>query len=365
MRRWVALLALATLASAGERWGIRYFYDEDESSLTLNDLQFPSPHRGVAAGYLTIKDRSRPAALVTSDGEHWTMTQPPDIAVSLFFLNETLGWMVGRNGLYRTEEAGRSWKKVRSPEGILRVFFLDENRGWAVGLNKGVYATEDGGISWTRVEAADQPKANRDTTVYAWIAFANARDGLITGWNRPPRRDEQRRLPDWMEPERAARRRQWPSLSIILDTRDGGATWRPSVTSMFGQVTRVRLAEDGRGLGLVEFSESFNWFSEVFRLDWRTGKSERCFRRADRDVTDVALIAGGPAYLAAVEPPSDKVRLPIPGKLKVLRSRDLANWEEMEVDYRAVARRAVLAAAAPDQIWLATDTGMLLKLVRE
>jgi len=366
MKLLAILAALAPLACAAERWSIRYFYDEDESSLTLNDLQFPSPRRGVAAGYVTLKGRDRPAALLTGDGgEHWSLIQPPDIAHSLFFLNETVGWMVGRNGLYRTMQAGRSWEKLRSPPSVLRVFFLDEKRGWAVGHNKGIYATRDGGNSWTRVAVADQPKSDPETTVYGWITFASPRDGLITGWSRPPRRDEQRRLPDWMEPERAARRREWPTLSILVDTRDGGESWRPSVTSMFGQITRVRLTPDGRGLGLVEFSHSFDWFSEVFRLDWRTGNSERCFRRADRDVTDVALITDGPGYLAAIEPQGSKVRLPIPGKLKVLRSRDLANWEEMEVDYRAFARRAVLAVAAPEQVWLATDTGMILKLVRD
>jgi hypothetical protein len=34
----------------------------------------------------------------------------------------------------------------------------------------------------------------------------------------------------------------------------------------------------------------------------------------------------------------------------------------MPVDYRAVARRVILAAASPDDVWIATDTGMILKL---
>lgn len=366
MRPLAGLLALAGLACAGERWRIQYLYDEDHSALTLNDIQFPSPQRGVAAGYLTEKGRLRPAALLTSDGgQHWTMTRPPDVALSLFFLNETLGWMVGPHGLYQTQEAGRSWKKIGSPPGILRVHFLDEKRGWAVGLRKGVYATGDGGQSWTRVAAGDEPKTAPGHTTYAWITFADQRHGLIAGWSRPPRRDERRRLPEWMDPQSAEWRRQWPTLSILIDTRDAGATWKPSLTSMFGQITRVRLASDGRGLGLIEFAETFEWPSEVFRLDWRTGDSQRVFRQADRAVTDIALPVEGPAYLAAVEPQGLKVRLPVPGKLKVLRSFDLAKWEEMEVDYRAFAGRAVLAVAAPLDIWLATDTGMILKLARE
>jgi photosystem II stability/assembly factor-like uncharacterized protein len=57
--------------------------------------------------------------------------------------------------------------------------------------------------------------------------------------------------------------------------------------------------------------------------------------------------------------------VPIPGKLKILQSLDLSSWTEMPIDYRAEGRRAVFAAAGPDHIWVATDQGMILKLVGE
>jgi hypothetical protein len=34
------------------------------------------------------------------------------------------------------------------------------------------------------------------------------------------------------------------------------------------------------------------------------------------------------------------------------------------VDYRAEATATILAAAEDDHLWMATDTGMILKLVR-
>ena len=46
----------------------------------------------------------------------------------------------------------------------------------------------------------------------------------------------------------------------------------------------------------------------------------------------------------------------------MLRSNDLKVWEEMEVDYRAVAQRAVIAAPDAKHMWVATDTGMILTL---
>ena len=105
-----------------------------------------------------------------------------------------------------------------------------------------------------------------------------------------------------MEPDRAQKRRQWPAVSLVLETRDGGATWNPSATSMFGQITRIRLTADRRGLALVEFRDAFEWPSEVHRLDTRSGKCERTFRRKDRAVTDVLLMDRGPGYLAAIQP---------------------------------------------------------------
>ena len=89
---------------------------------------------------------------------------------------------------------------------------------------------------------------------------------------------------------------------------------------------------------------------------------ETIFEERNRAVTDVALLADDSAILAAVEPSGNSNQVPIPGKLKMLRSGDLKTWQEMEVDYRVVAQRAVLAAADERHIWVATDTGMILKL---
>jgi hypothetical protein len=186
---------------------------------------------------------------------------------------------------------------------------------------------------------------------------------MITGWSQPPRRGDRYRAPDWMEPDKA--RREWPGLTVTLETRDGGTHWTTGETSMFGQITALSLAADGRGLGLVEFFDKFEYPSEVYGLDWQTGKTSQVFRRKDRAVTDVLVQSGNPAYLAAVEPQGTLFHSPVPGKLKILKSLDLEKWEEMQVDYRAVARRAILAHAGQDQVWVATDTGMILKLVSE
>ena len=367
---WI-LLALAALspgpAGAAERWRLQYDYDQDSSSLTLQDLKFPSPRRGVGVGYIAEAGRTKPVVLVTRDGgEHWSLVHVPEAGHSLFFVNETLGWMVTRSGIWRTEEAGQNWKRCARLSGLARVYFQDDKHGWAVGLPKAMYETWDGGSQWSPVPAAALPKTTREFTAYGAIAFANQRVGMVTGSSRPPRRQEERqRFPAWMEPDQFERRREWPAVTILLETRDGGKNWALSQTTLFGAITQVGLAPDGRGLGLIHFFESFAWPSEVFQLDWKTGKSTRVFRQKDRHVTDLALFPDGPAYLAGIEPPGTLTQSPVPGKVKVLRSSNLTDWQEMEVDYRATAHRVVLAAAGPSYMWVGTDTGMVLKLVAE
>lgn len=354
-------------AGAGERWRLQYCYDEDTSSLTLQDLKFPSPRRGVGVGYLTETGKIKPVVLLTRDGgEHWNLSQVPEAGHSLFFVNETLGWMVTRNGIWRTDEAGQNWKRCARLSGLARVYFQDDKHGWAVGMPKALYETWDGGNKWSPVPAAAQPKTTREYTAYGPIAFANQRVGIVTGSSRPPRREEERRrLPAWMEPEKSQGRREWPAVTILLETRDGGKSWALSETTLFGAITQVRLAPDGRGLGLVQFFESFAWPSEVFQFDWKTGKSSRVFRQKERRITDLALLPDGAAYIAGVEPPGTLTQSPVPGKVKVLRSSNLTDWQEMEVDYRATAHRVMLATAGPGQIWASTDTGMVLKLSAE
>jgi len=67
-----------------------------------------------------------------------------------------------------------------------------------------------------------------------------------------------------------------------------------------------------------------------------------------------------------VEPSGRLNSLPIPGKVRMLRSTspNLDQWQEVPVDYRAVAGTVVLAGPDPDHLWAATDTGMILHLVK-
>jgi hypothetical protein len=361
----LAVLLSTAMGAQSAHWARQYFYDDNEDDLTINDLQFSSAQRGMAAGFLAPRDhtgKSKPVVLVTSDGgAHWSMIRTKEAGLSLFLLDDSVGWMVTENAIWQTIEAGRSWTRQHKLKDIRQVYFLDRNHGFAVGAKKSVYETKDGGKHWSEVDAAKKPKANPDYTSYDAIDFADAKHGLIAGGSTPPRHDFA--LPDWVDPSHVELRREWPTLSIVLETRNAGETWSASTAPLLGRCARICLTPDLWGLSLFEFEHAFKWPSVVYAINLRTGKTVESFHEKDRVVTDVALFAGKRAFLAGIEPPGKMPNLPIPGKVKILQTGDLQNWRNMDVDYRAVATRVILAPVDPTHIWAATDTGMILKMV--
>ncbi len=368
MRKFLPFLvlacSLAESASAAQKWDIQYRYRKVDATLTINDLVFPDEKRGIACGYTTDRnEKDKPLILVTSDGgQNWAETPVKETGIALFFLDSSNGWMVTDKGIWTTNESGRSWTKLKNaPGSMLRVWFLDRQHGFASGLQKRVFETLDGGETWKLLDILKDVTSDPLYTTFGEIAFSEGR-GMISGWNIPPRRGG----PDWMDPASAAKRPQVPHYGVLLETTDGGKKWVKSEASVFGEISRMSLTPQGVGLGLITFRDVFEYPSEVMKIDMRTGRSTRIYRRKDRAVTDVRLFAGATtAFLAAYEPSGPVFNSPIPGKVRVLTSQDMENWTEMTVDYRAVAHSAILAGPDEKHVWIATDTGMILKLVDE
>ncbi len=360
------LLSSATLGAA-ERWTVQYFLDEKDSTLAIQDIKFPSLQRGVAVGALTERGKkSRSVSLTTSDGGvTWTTEGTREFGRSLFFLNDSLGWMVTNEGLWKTVESGRSWTKLPrtvAPKWLHQVYFLAENKGWGIGERTSVYMTLDGGKKWSRVDAVDKVETKPENTTFRAIAFADALTGMIVGQSAPPAPPN--RLPAYLQPE-LSNRRELPHLTIVLETRDGGKTWKATTTSVFGQVTKVALLPDGTALSLFQFRGAFDHPAELQAMNWKTGGTVRAMASPRRAITDIALTANGTAYAAAIEPPGKLNWGPVPGKVKVLKSKDLRTWTDMQVDYRAVGRNAILAVVDETHAWIATDTGMVLRLQQD
>jgi hypothetical protein len=377
MLRWITFATLLPLAAWGQRWEIQYFYDEPHARLDIVDIAFPSAVRGIAVGAIWDQNPEKtpkPVALITSDGgARWTTVPLKDNPRSIYFLNDSLGWMVGDGGIWQTEESGRSWNKIGGQKKgdqkfgsaagmIAKVWFVDPQHGFAVGYQKTALETIDGGKTWKPIAEAAKTSANPSYTAYSQIAFANSKLGIIAGGAIPPRRDSPR-FPAWMAPEQAVKQREVPTLTLTLETRDA-QTWTASTAPLLGWLSALRMTPT-QGLYVFGYADSFDFPSEVYHLNLADGKSASAFHAPNRRVTDALLFDGSGAFLAAVEPPGKLASAPIPGKVRMLRSADFADWREMDVDYRAVAQSIVMAGPDAQHLWAATDTGMILHLRTE
>ena len=155
-RCWPIYLCLALCGSAhAQRWRMQYFYDQNDSTLTVLDLRFSSARHGVATGYITRKDRDKPTVLLTEDGgTNWTLVPVKEAGVSVFLLDDKLGWMAGSKKIWKTEDGGRVWRQQKALEDVQSLYFLDAEHGWAAAAQKKVFETRDGGEHWTELAAA-------------------------------------------------------------------------------------------------------------------------------------------------------------------------------------------------------------------
>jgi hypothetical protein len=210
------------------------------------------------------------------------------------------------------------------------------------------------------VAAAAVPAGNPAYTAYTHISFSDAKRGVIVGGSQPPRHEDGFRgsMPAWMDPERAAKRKQVPTLTLMLQTVDGGATWASATVPLFGLATSLRFT-GGQGLIVMGFNEAFQWPSEVYRISEVV--TDRVFRDKTPRIIDSQLYKGH-IYLAGVEPTGKMNMAAVPGKVKILESSDFQTWTDMPVDYKAMARSVVIAGPDQDHVWVATDTGMILHL---
>jgi hypothetical protein len=211
------------------------------------------------------------------------------------------------------------------------------------------------------VATAAEPPGEAAYSAYTWIAFATPKSGQIVGFNRPPRRFGPA-FSSQFDPPAAASFRDVPHLVYSLVTHDGGKTWRSASASLFGDTTKIRFLPDGSGIGLIEYSQYYHLASEVFALEWRTGKMQSIYKDAQFGVTDVWKMPDGTIYLAGVLA-LGRMRNLVEGRVQVLTSRDNKTFRAMAVDYRATANRVTLACPDGRNVWMATDTGMILKLV--
>ena len=90
----------------------------------------------------------------TDGGTNWTLrtSNTSNNLLSLYFVNESLGWVTGNYGtILNTADGGENWMALTSgtSSNLTSVYFLNENLGWTVGSLGAILKTEDSGGVWT------------------------------------------------------------------------------------------------------------------------------------------------------------------------------------------------------------------------
>lgn len=343
---------------ASEKWTMQFFHEKEGETFEIVDLECPSATHCVAVGDITGPDKPRSTAVITNDGgAHWAYVKLDESPVSLFFRNASLGWMATEKGIWKTEDGGEKWKRLKKYKGLEAVWFSDDLHGWAIGSPKLVLRTDDGGLKWTESPAASLATTPADETAYGWMDFGPSGHGVIAGVAGPPAPP-----PNWMNPAQANRVRAGKSGILLLHTTDAGANWKISELSALGRLAQVRLAPENKVLMVFQARDGYEMPSSLYQFDLASSGVANLWHSPSRIATDVILLPGGRALMAAIQMPGTSAELVIPGKLKVMTSRSMTDWQDIDIDYRAVARSAVFSAPDANHVWLATDTGMILKL---
>jgi len=351
---------LVSLSAAAPDWQQSYFYDDADSTFNIVDLACPAPKFCIAAGMIDeIHGADRPLAVITRDGgEHWIRQSPPDPPVSLFFLNQTEGWMITTKSLLHTTDAGLTWKKIKSGKGYIRAFFIDSQHGWLVGMRRTFRRTSDGGEHWEDVRDAERIPGLENQITFEYVNFSDAWHGTVLG-EKTSGGDA---TPAWVDPE------QWhPSPVSMADggvfagiTVDGGRTWTWDVVGL--HQTLLAVSFPAADHGWLVFGPAFptDLVSDVVARDWSAWKSTELFHLDHARIADLDKSPAAGVALAAVHVPGKLAETPVPGRVRLFTGKDLSDLHEETVDYRAVAR-AVTLASTPSAWFAATDTGMILR----
>ena len=170
---WLSIGAnILKTTNGGQTWENQMF----DTLNRFNSIAFLNDSTGWVSGKNGV-------LLKTSDkGNNWTKivldTSVAETSLGkIHFINQNIGWI---GSSLKTTDGGNSWKVQNIPSlSFPSSYFINESLGWMVGDSYGgsnIYRTTDGGTNWT-------PCGSTYPGYYFTICFSNATTGWITGYN--------------------------------------------------------------------------------------------------------------------------------------------------------------------------------------
>jgi photosystem II stability/assembly factor-like uncharacterized protein len=266
----------------------------------------------------------------------WTATRVGPAGRDLntvFFLDNKRGWLGGDGGfLARTDDGGNSWapQKVDTPDAVNDIYFRDKEIGFVLAGNT-VFSTRDDGAQWNEVRRfLPREFDGADVELYS-IRFSSKKKGWIVG---------------------SVSKNDRVIDSILLNTEDGGETWRRQRAPSRLELIHIEFANDKRGwivgtggtiLTTVDGGQSWTkqdskTAATIYHLDFRgekrgiaVGERGTILRTIDggNNWTDVAIKAR--ATLLSVQYVDDNSGWAIGRGGAILRTDDAGlTWIEQE-----------------------------------
>jgi len=177
---------------------------EDESLGNFMSIYFKNDTLGWVSGYSGVLYKS------TTGGALWTAQNSTTTynLIKIQFVAADTGWAVGQNGtIIYTDDGGANWSMQGSgtTEYLLSGYFMDMDTGYAIGTNGTVIKTTNGGTTWN-------PLTSGASETLRDITFMDGDTGLIVGYN-----------------------------GIILKTTDNGTNWSSKVSGVTGNLRGVTM----------------------------------------------------------------------------------------------------------------------------
>ena len=149
----------------------------------------------------------------------------------------------------------------------------------------------------------------------------------------------------------------FPTLTVITETEDGGDTWTISYPTLPGDIRVYQQAAGGGGYALV-WPVGKDMASAIYRIEAGQNGTTCVFSIPGLVGTDLTVLGDGSVWLATVaEPPYGT-----PREVRMLYSASGNAFTDTAIESGVTANNVVMTAAPGGTMWAATDTGKILKL---
>jgi photosystem II stability/assembly factor-like uncharacterized protein len=144
--------------NSGINWILQY--KDSLNGRSINKIHFVNQNTGFGIAGSNWLSGYAKFFKTTNSGNNWNVSNTPYYKTfnSLFFVNESTGWICGNwtnldsSTIARTTDGGQTFLKQRKyPGGITSLYFLNSNTGYAVGFTGVILKTTNGGVTGIKI----------------------------------------------------------------------------------------------------------------------------------------------------------------------------------------------------------------------